>query len=111
MPVELNPSADPQPTARQRTSDAAAAANATWNRCMDRDTTLTSPVNGTATAVEIEDGATVHAGQVLLRLESMKMEFVVEAPHAGQVVDRGSAVPWSTRATLLSLRACRARPV
>jgi acetyl-CoA carboxylase carboxyltransferase component len=74
---------------------------------MDRDTTLTSPVNGTATAVEIEDGATVHAGQVLLRLESMKMEFVVEAPHAGQVVDlriREGAVV-DTGDSLLSLRA------
>ena len=54
---------------------------------MDRDTTLTSPVNGTATAVEVESGASVSAGQVLLRLESMKMEFVVEAPHAGRVVE------------------------
>jgi len=54
---------------------------------MDRATTLTSPVNGTATAVEIENGAAVRAGQVLLRLESMKMEFLVEAPHAGRVAD------------------------
>ena len=54
---------------------------------MDRATTLTSPVNGTATAVEIEIGTAVSAGQVLLRLESMKMEFIVEAPHAGRVVD------------------------
>jgi acetyl-CoA carboxylase carboxyltransferase component len=88
-------------------NNAASAATAIWNRLMNRATTLRSPVNGTATAIDVEIGAAVRAGQVLLRLESMKMEFLVEAPHAGQVVDlqvrAGDVVDEGD--SLLSLRA------
>src|SRR5262245_30643356 len=53
-------------------------------------------VQGAVTAVEAEVGATVSRGAVLLRLESMKMEFTVEAQADGVVravhVQRGDAV-------------------
>ncbi len=53
-------------------------------------------VQGAVTAIEAEVGARVHRGAVLLRLESMKMEFTVEALADGVVravhVQRGDAV-------------------
>ena len=53
-------------------------------------------VQGAVTAVEAEVGAAVRRGAVLLRLESMKMEFTVEALADGVVravhVQRGDAV-------------------
>jgi acetyl-CoA carboxylase carboxyltransferase component len=53
-------------------------------------------VQGAVTAVEADVGATVARGAVLLRLESMKMEFAVEALADGVVhavhVQRGDAV-------------------
>jgi pyruvate/2-oxoglutarate dehydrogenase complex dihydrolipoamide acyltransferase (E2) component len=53
-------------------------------------------VQGAVTAVEASVGATVSRGAVLLRLESMKMEFTVEALADGVVravhVQRGDAV-------------------
>src|SRR5215510_3794966 len=53
-------------------------------------------VQGAITAVEADVGATVSRGEVLLRLESMKMEFTVEAMADGVVravhVQRGDAV-------------------
>ncbi|HET7524867.1 MAG TPA: acetyl-CoA carboxylase biotin carboxyl carrier protein subunit, partial [Burkholderiaceae bacterium] len=42
-------------------------------------------VQGAVTAVEASVGATVNRGDVLLRLESMKMEFTVEALADGVV--------------------------
>ncbi|HEU5293314.1 MAG TPA: carboxyl transferase domain-containing protein [Burkholderiaceae bacterium] len=53
-------------------------------------------VQGAVTAVEADVGTTVSRGEVLLRLESMKMEFTVEAMADGVVravhVQRGDAV-------------------
>src|SRR5688572_1211924 len=53
-------------------------------------------VQGAVTAVEADVGSTVARGAVLLRLESMKMEFPVEALTDGVVqavhVQRGDAV-------------------
>ena len=53
-------------------------------------------VQGAVTAVEAEVGSSVRRGAVLLRLESMKMEFTVEAQADGVVravhVQRGDAV-------------------
>lgn len=53
-------------------------------------------VQGAVTAIEAEVGACVRRGAVLLRLESMKMEFTVEAQADGVVravhVQRGDAV-------------------
>lgn len=48
-------------------------------------TTLKAPVQGQVRVVTVQPGDPVAAGQVLLVLESMKMEVPVEAPHAGQV--------------------------
>src|SRR5436309_4516665 len=53
-------------------------------------------VQGAVTAIEADVGSTVARGDVLLRLESMKMEFTVEAQTDGVVravhVQHGDAV-------------------
>jgi len=46
-----------------------------------------SEVTGNVWKVEVEAGARVEEGDVLLILESMKMEIPVEAPAAGTVAD------------------------
>ncbi len=46
-----------------------------------------SEVTGNVWKVEVEPGAQVEEGDVLLILESMKMEIPVEAPAAGTVAD------------------------
>ena len=47
--------------------------------------TLTSPVQGTVIAIEAAVGQTVLAGQVVLVIESMKMEVPVAVPQDAQV--------------------------
>lgn len=49
-------------------------------------TRLRSPVRGTVASIDAAVGQAVVAGQVLLRLESMKMEVPLEAPCDGEVV-------------------------
>lgn len=44
-------------------------------------------ITGTVWQVKAQVGDTVAEGQVLVILESMKMEMPVEAPEAGEVVD------------------------
>lgn len=46
-----------------------------------------SEVQGSVWKVEVEQGAAVSEGDVLMILESMKMEIPVEAPVAGTVVE------------------------
>ncbi len=46
---------------------------------------LCSPVQGTVVAIEVVNGQTVSPGQVLLLVESMKMEVPVEAPQSASV--------------------------
>ncbi len=48
-------------------------------------TDLASPVTGSIWKLVSEVGDTVAEGQELLVVESMKMEFPLEAPHAGVV--------------------------
>ena len=49
-------------------------------------------VQGSVWKVEVEPGAQVAAGDVLVILESMKMEIPVEAPVTGTVVELRVAV-------------------
>ncbi len=49
-------------------------------------TDLASPVTGSIWKLTSDVGDAVAEGQALLIVESMKMEFPVEAPHAGVVV-------------------------
>ena len=46
-----------------------------------------SEVTGNVWKVEVEAGASVEEGDVLLILESMKMEIPLEAPAAGTVAE------------------------
>ena len=61
-----------------------------------RMTKVRSEIAGTVWKIEVDVGASVAAGDVLLILESMKMEIPVEAPSAGVVeaieVAEGQAV-------------------
>ena len=51
-----------------------------------------SEVTGNVWKVEVEAGARVEEGDVLIILESMKMEIPVEAPQAGTVAELRVAV-------------------
>ena len=46
-----------------------------------------SEVQGSVWKVEVEAGASVSEGDVLMILESMKMEIPVEAPEDGKVLE------------------------
>ena len=46
-----------------------------------------SEVTGNVWKILLENGAAVEEGDVIMILESMKMEIPVEAPSAGTVVD------------------------
>ena len=48
-------------------------------------TKVTAPVTGTVWKIQVKLGDAVQEGQVLVVLESMKMEMPVEAPGAGKV--------------------------
>ncbi|MFO1330567.1 MAG: carboxyl transferase domain-containing protein [Rubrivivax sp.] len=51
-----------------------------------------APVNGSVVSIEVQAGQAVAAGTVLLLVESMKMEFPVEAPGHGEVLAISAAV-------------------
>jgi acetyl-CoA/propionyl-CoA carboxylase biotin carboxyl carrier protein len=48
---------------------------------------LTSPMPGTVLAVHVSSGEAVRAGQPVITVEAMKMEYVVAAPQAGTVTE------------------------
>ncbi len=64
---------------------AAVASEQTWS---EDATVVDSPVSGSVWQTEVEVGDTVKAGQVLMILESMKMEIPIHAPCAGVVSER-----------------------
>lgn len=47
--------------------------------------TVRSPVAGTVWKIEVDEGASVSSGTLLMILESMKMEIPIEAPGEGPV--------------------------
>jgi acetyl-CoA carboxylase biotin carboxyl carrier protein len=67
-----------------------------------------SPLTGAVWKIEVQPGAEVAEGDVLMVLESMKMEIPVEAPHAGIVnelnVKEGEAVQEDQLLASLELR-------
>ncbi|MDT0496412.1 biotin/lipoyl-containing protein [Algiphilus sp. W345] len=50
------------------------------------DSTL-SPMPGTILTVQVQPGDAVEAGQVLLTMESMKLEVTITAPHDGEIAE------------------------
>jgi len=50
---------------------------------------LRAPMPGLVVAVEVAAGDAVHAGQVLLIIEAMKMQSEIRAPASGRVVSLG----------------------
>lgn len=67
------------------TAEAAGAAGATG----DADGTIVAPMQAIVTRISTSEGSRVRQGDLLVVLESMKMENYVHAPHDGQV----TAVP------------------
>jgi acetyl-CoA/propionyl-CoA carboxylase biotin carboxyl carrier protein len=67
----------------------AAAARASASAGLD---TLEAPMPGTVLIVNVANGDSVEEGDVLIVLESMKMELSIAAPHAGVVADLGLTV-------------------
>lgn len=50
------------------------------------DSTL-APMPGTILGVQVQPGETVKAGQILLTMESMKLEVSINAPHDGVIAE------------------------
>jgi acetyl-CoA/propionyl-CoA carboxylase biotin carboxyl carrier protein len=65
---------------------------------------VTSPMQGTVLRVEVVDGDTVEAGDVLVIVEAMKMENEIRAHMAGVVRDLAVAVGDSVRSGAVLLR-------
>jgi biotin carboxyl carrier protein len=53
----------------------------------DKEFLLRAPMPGLVAAVPVEEGQSVDKGQILLILESMKMQNELRAPRAGKVVN------------------------
>jgi 3-methylcrotonyl-CoA carboxylase alpha subunit len=51
----------------------------------DHAGSLTAPMNGTIVAVMAKAGSTVKAGETLVIMEAMKMEYSIKAPKDGVV--------------------------
>jgi acetyl-CoA carboxylase carboxyltransferase component len=75
---------------------------------------LDSPAHGSVIGIEVVPGQAVAAGQVLVLIESMKMEIAVEAPAAGVVhalhVAVGDVVQAGQRVAAMDLGAAGAVP-
>lgn len=61
------------------------AASPARARAADEERALTAPMPATVRVITVEPGQSVTAGDVLLRLEAMKMEMPVTAPRDGRV--------------------------
>jgi acetyl-CoA carboxylase carboxyltransferase component len=81
---------------------------------MPRRLVVSSPAHGSVVGIQVEPGEAVAAGQVLLLIESMKMELPVPAPAAGRVralhVALGDVVPAGARLLELDAGAAAAPP-
>ncbi|MGQ9427501.1 carboxyl transferase domain-containing protein [Gilvimarinus sp. F26214L] len=64
---------------------AATATQITVPTLDDSLTAIESPLQGTLVSIAVDEGQEVHAGQEVAIVESMKMEHVITAPHAGRV--------------------------
>jgi 3-methylcrotonyl-CoA carboxylase alpha subunit len=63
-----------------------ARSRATRTAAADESVSLSAPMPATVVAVEVRPGQQVTAGQVLIRLEAMKMELPVRSPRDATVV-------------------------
>ncbi len=51
----------------------------------DKDSDFKSPISGKVVKVEVEEGDEVSAGDVMMVIEAMKMEYLIKAPRGGVV--------------------------
>ena len=58
----------------------------------DDPSALASPMPATVVGIEVTPGQEVRAGDVLIRLEAMKMELPIKAPRDGRVASIGCRV-------------------
>ena len=77
-PPKAPPKAAPKPTPA-RPANAPAPAPVAGNA-------LKAPIPGAILTVDVAEGDTVDAGQLILKMEAMKMENQIKAAHAGKVV-------------------------
>ena len=73
---------------------------------MPPDLAITAPMQGTVVSIDVAEGQTVHAGQAVVVIESMKMEHVVHAERSGVVTAIATAAGVTVHAgdALLHLR-------
>ena len=80
---------------RQQPPDIAATAHG--GALTNAQKALTAPMAGTIVKVQVHDGDSVQANQVLVILSAMKMEHAITAPHDGKIqhiyYQEGAVVP------------------
>jgi biotin carboxyl carrier protein len=63
-----------------------AASSSTRTTAADEQASLTAPMPATVVAIAVQPGQKVAAGDVLIRLEAMKMELPVRSPRDATVI-------------------------
>ena len=100
--LEVIDSNDVKPAAAAVSAPAAAPAPAPAPAAANGGETVSSPMPGTILSINVQNGASVKKGDVLMILEAMKMENEISAPCDGTIasvnVQTGAAV--ETGATL-----------
>lgn len=68
---------------------------------------LRAPMPGVVVEVAVANGALVHAGQLLMTIESMKLQTAIVAPHAARVAEicQSAGASFDQGATLVRLEA------
>lgn len=73
------------PTLDGRSIDSSRASKGSRRPKARKDSDVTSPMPGKIVSVNVAEGATVNAGDIVLTVEAMKMENPVHAPESGTV--------------------------
>lgn len=88
--VDLEPRATsapkPKPVVQPRVSAAPTPAAPPPKKSSGGSGSVTSPLPGVITQILVQVGDEVAVGQTVVKLEAMKMENNIDAPHSGKVV-------------------------